>query len=182
MVMARLQAIAITALLPIGPPVSRPRTVLITGVNGWYSANQRIAVGIECVETKALPRNGRTMSGVGALLADSTVLAARPRATASQTRARVNRTRMPAAASQFVALVVARKPVSSAIAVTAAIPSTVWITAPPTWPASMLTRAIGIVRNLAMMPSVMSLAMETAVGVVAPTTVSARMPGVTKVA
>src|SRR5215472_11271274 len=146
--MARLQAIAITALLPTGPPVSRPRTVLITGVNGWYSANQRIAVGIECVETKALPRNGRTISGVGALLADSTVLAARP----------------------------------SATAVSATMASTVWITAPPTWPASMLTRAIGIVRNRAMMPSVMSLAMETAVGVVAPTTVSARIPGVTKVA
>src|SRR6516164_3515669 len=102
-----------TALWPIGPPMSRPRTVLITGVNGWYSANQRIAVGIECVDTKALPRNGRTISGVGALLADSTVLAARPGATDSQTRAKVNRIRMPAAASQLDALVVARKPVSS---------------------------------------------------------------------
>src|SRR6516225_7683046 len=117
--MARLQAIAMTALLPIGPPVSRPRTVLITGVKGWYSANQRIAVGIERVSTKPLPRNARMMSGVGALLADSAVLAARPRATDSQVRAKVNRTRIPAAASQFVALVVVRKPVSSAIPVTA---------------------------------------------------------------
>src|SRR3984893_4690906 len=171
-----------TALLPIGPPVSRPRAVLITGVNGWYSANQRIAVGIECVSTKPLPRNGRMMSGVGALLADSTVLAARPRATDSQVRAKANRIRMAAAASQFVTLVVARKPVSSAIAVTAAMPSTVWIIAPPTWPASMLTRAIGMVRNRAMMPPVMSLAMETAVAVVAATAVRARMPGVMKVA
>src|SRR5215469_4743220 len=179
---ARLQAIAMTALWPIGPPMSRPRTVLITGVNGWYSANQRIAAGIELVSTKPLPRNARMMSGVGALLADSTVLAASPRATDSQVRAKANRIRMPAAASQCVALVLVRKPASSAIAVTAAMPSTVWITAPPTWPASTLTRAIGMVRNRAMMPVVMSLAMETAVGVVAPTTVSARTPGVTKVA
>src|SRR5215470_10025701 len=99
--------------------MSRPRTVLITGVNGWYSANQRIAAGIDCVSTKPLPRNARMMSGVGALLADSTVLAARPRATDSQVRAKANRTRMAAAASQCVALVVARKPASSAIAVTA---------------------------------------------------------------
>src|SRR5215467_2353770 len=130
--MARHQAIAMTALLPIGPPSSRPRTVLITGVNGWYSANQRIAVGIDWVSTKPLPRNARMMSGVGALLADSTVLAARPRATDSQVRAKVNRTRMAAAASQSVTLVVERKPVSTATAVTAAMASTVWITAPPT--------------------------------------------------
>src|SRR3984893_11357866 len=152
----------ITALWPIGPPVSRPRTVLITGVNGWYSANQRTAVGIECVETKALPRNGRTISGGGALLAASTVLAARPSATDSQVSANVNKTRRAAAASQFAALVVARKPVSSAIAVTATMASTFWITAPPTWPASMLTRAIGIVLKRAMMPAGMSVAMETA--------------------
>ena len=62
------------------------------------------------------------ISGVGALLAASTVLAARPSATDSQVRAKVNRTRIPAAASQFVALVVARNPVSSAIAATATMP------------------------------------------------------------
>src|SRR6516165_11025597 len=110
---------AMAALCPIGPPTSRPRTVSITGVNGWYSANQRIAVGIEDVSTKPLPRNARMISGVGALLADSTVLAARPRATDSQVRAKVNRTRMAAAASQFAAVAVERKPVSSATAVTA---------------------------------------------------------------
>src|SRR6516165_1060506 len=162
--------------------MSRPRTVVMTGLNGWYSANQRIAAGIELVRTKPLPRNARMMSGVGALLADSTVLAARPRATDSQVRAKANRTRMAAAASQFAAVAVERKPVNSAIAVTVTMASKVWMTAPPTWPASMLTRAIGIVRNRAMMPPVMSLAMETAVEVVAATAVSTRMPGVMKVA
>src|SRR5215469_11593054 len=130
--MARIQARAMTALLPMGAPVSRPRTVLITGVNGWYSANQRMAVGIVLVSTKPLPRNARMMSGVGALLADSAVLAARPRATDSQVKAKANRTRMAAAASQSVALVEERKPVSTATAVTATMASTVWITAPPT--------------------------------------------------
>src|SRR6516225_10905730 len=114
----------------MGPPMSRPRTVSITGVNGWYSANQRIAVGIDGVSTKPLPRKARMVSGVGALLADSTVLAARPRATDSQVSAKANRIRIAAAASHLGALVVARKPASSAIAVTTAIPSTVWITAP----------------------------------------------------
>src|SRR6516164_10919051 len=170
------------ALRPMGPPASRPRTVSITGVNGWYSANQRIAAGIEDVSTKPLPRNARMISGVGALLADSTVLAARSRATDSQVRAKANRIRMAAAASQPVTLVVVRKPVSTATAVTAAMASTVWITAPPTWPASMLTRATGMVRNRATMPPVMSVATETAVEVVAATAVSARMPGVMKVA
>ena len=45
-----------------------------------------------------------------------------------------------------------------------------------------LTRAIGMVRNRATIPPVMSVAMETAVAVVAATAVSARMPGVMKVA
>src|SRR6266545_4549401 len=40
------QATAMTALLPIGVPVSSPRTVSMTGVNGWYSANQRSPTGI----------------------------------------------------------------------------------------------------------------------------------------
>jgi hypothetical protein len=73
--------------------------VSITGVNGWYSANQRIAVGIDCVSTKPLPRKARMMSGVGALLADSTDLAARPRATESQVRAKANRIRIASIAS-----------------------------------------------------------------------------------
>jgi hypothetical protein len=37
--MPALQATAAMAWAPIGPPVSRPRMVWMTGVNGWYSAN-----------------------------------------------------------------------------------------------------------------------------------------------
>jgi hypothetical protein len=73
-VMPAHQAMAMTALLPIAVPSSSPRTVSMTGVNGWYSANQRSHVGIESVGTKPLPRNGRNTSGWGRLLAASTVL------------------------------------------------------------------------------------------------------------
>ena len=58
-----------TALWPIGPPVSWPGTRVDHQVNGCYSANQRIADGIEFASIKPLPRNARIMSGVGALLA-----------------------------------------------------------------------------------------------------------------
>ena len=70
-------------------PSSRPRSVSIIGVNGWYSANHRTAVGIDSVGTKPLPRNGSRISGIGRLLAPSTVLDARPRATDSQVIANV---------------------------------------------------------------------------------------------
>src|SRR5262249_59228974 len=119
-------------------PNARPRPLWRPGGNVGYAATQTIAVGIDCVSTNPLPRKGRMISGVGALLAASTVLAARPRATDSQVRAKANRIRMPAAASQFAALVVARNPVSSATAATATMPSTVWITPRPTPPVDML--------------------------------------------
>ena len=59
------------------------------GVNGWYSANQRIPAGIESVGTNPLPRNGSSSSGIGMLLAASTLLVTRPSATASQISANV---------------------------------------------------------------------------------------------
>src|SRR5215218_9383021 len=97
--MAAHQATARTALVPIALPSSSPRTVSMTGVNGWYSANQRSPVGIESVGTKPLPRNGRNTSGVGRLLAASTVLVTRPNATHSQVSARVIIARTPAVAT-----------------------------------------------------------------------------------
>ena len=35
------------------------------GVKGWYSANQRRAVGIDSVGTNPLPRKGRRTNGIG---------------------------------------------------------------------------------------------------------------------
>src|ERR1700694_4780768 len=49
------QATARTALVPlIGVPSNSPRSVSMTGVKGWYSANQRTPPGIESGRTNAL--------------------------------------------------------------------------------------------------------------------------------
>src|SRR5262249_49191407 len=69
------QATVMIRSSPIFVPVSSPRSVSLTGVNGWYSANQRTPVGSEEVGTNPLPRNGRRMRNIGELLAVSTLLA-----------------------------------------------------------------------------------------------------------
>ena len=73
------QPVAMTALVPMGVPIRRPRMVSMSGVNGWYSANQRSPVGSESGGTNPLPRKGRKTSGVGRLLAASTVLLTSPK-------------------------------------------------------------------------------------------------------
>jgi hypothetical protein len=85
--MPMLQATARMALLPMGVPISSPRSVTMTGVKGWYSANQRSKVGIESVGTNPLPKNGRSTKGTGRLLAVSTLSVDMPSATVSQVRA-----------------------------------------------------------------------------------------------
>ena len=67
------------------------------GVNGWCSANQRMPAGIESVGTNPLPRNGSRSSGIGRLLAVSTLLVTRPSATASQVSANVSSVSRPTA-------------------------------------------------------------------------------------
>ena len=69
------------------------------GVNGWLSANQRNGSGIEPVGTNPLPKNGKSSSGIGRLLAVSTLLVSMPSATAIHVRARALNVRRPAAAS-----------------------------------------------------------------------------------
>src|ERR1700734_3944198 len=98
--MPTIQAAETIAWLATGPPTSRPRTVSVAGVNGWYSANQRSPIGMEAVGTKPLPRNGSSVRNIGRLLADSTVLATRPSATDSQVSAKGGITRIPVTASQ----------------------------------------------------------------------------------
>jgi hypothetical protein len=53
-------------------------------VKGSYSENRRIPVGTESVGTNPLPRKGSGISGMGRLLAASTLLVTIPSATASQ--------------------------------------------------------------------------------------------------
>src|SRR5690349_22298158 len=98
------QAVAMAPLLPIGVPRRRPRTVSMIGVKGWYSANQRRAVGMESVGTKPLPRKGSRIRGIGALLAASGVGDLIPRATDNQVMAVANRVSSAAAASHSAAV------------------------------------------------------------------------------
>src|SRR6266508_5826410 len=111
-VMPTHQATATAALLPMAVPSSRPRRVSMKGVKGWYSANQRRAVGIDSVGTNPLPRKGRSIRGIGRLLAASTVLLTRPQATDSQVMARVIMARTPTAAVHSTGLAVGPNPMS----------------------------------------------------------------------
>ena len=70
---------------------------------------------------------------------------------------------MPAAASHSSGPVVGRNPMSTATTTTMATASIVWMTLPMTWPVRTDARAMAIVRKRAMIPSVMSIAIEIAV-------------------
>src|SRR5215468_9995187 len=94
------QARATQMLLPTGWPANRSRIELTIDVTGWCSANQRTGPGMVSVGAKAELMNGRKMSGYENALAPSTDFAVRPGITAIQVNASVNRTRMPATASQ----------------------------------------------------------------------------------
>ena len=72
-----------------------------------------------------------------------------------------------------------RNPMSSATPMTTAMPSIVWITLPTTCPVSTAAREMAMVRNRAMMPSVMSMATEIAVPWVPLATAISRIPGTT---
>src|SRR2546430_11079770 len=93
------QATAMIALLPVGVHRSSPGTVSVAGVKGWYSANQRKPAGIEPVGTKPLPRNGSSSRNIGRLLAVSTLLLTRPRATDGKMSAKLISGRAPIAAT-----------------------------------------------------------------------------------
>ena len=87
---------------------------------------------------------------------------------------------MPATPSQPAAVASGRKPTSSAIAVTAAVVSSVRATLAPTCPLSTAPRLTAIVRNRSMMPPVMSVHTLMDVVEVPAATVIMRMPGTRK--
>ena len=151
----------------------------VTGVNGWCSANARSPAGIDSVGTNPLP-SGRRTSSIGVLLAVSTLLAERPMATDSQTRAKVAIARTPTAAIHSTTVASERNPTSTATARTIARPTMVWMRLLRTCPVSTEPRAIDMVRNRAMIPSFMSMATAMAVPWAALAMPMIRMPGVTK--
>jgi hypothetical protein len=87
----------------------------VIGVKGWYSANQRSPAGIDPAGTKPLPKKGRMSRNSGVLLAPSTVLAARPRATDSQVKAKAVAVSSPTAASPASGPADGRNPIATAI-------------------------------------------------------------------
>src|SRR5450759_442491 len=173
------QAIAMTALLPIGAPISSPLSVSMIDVKGWYWANQRTPVGIVARGTNALLMKGRRNRGITTLLAASAVLVTRPRATASQVSAKTSSARTAIAAIHLRGSVVGRKPRSRLTPMTRPTLSIVWIMLPTTCPVSMEARDIAMVRKRATMPSVMSVHTATAVGIDPEPTVITRIPGTT---
>src|SRR5664279_2041101 len=177
--MAIHQAMAITALLPIGAPLSSPLSVSMIEVKGWYSANQRTSLGIVAKGTNALLINGSRNRGITTLLAASGVLVTRPSATASQVSARANSASTVIAAIHSAGSAVGRKPRSRLTAMTRPTLSIVWIMAPTTCPVSMEAREIAMVRKRATMPSAMSVHTATAVGIDPEPTVITRIPGTT---
>jgi hypothetical protein len=115
---------------------------------------------------------------MGRLLAVSTLLVTMPSATVSQVSAKLTIARTPARANHSTGVAFGRNPMSTATPSTTAMQSIDWITAPTTCPVSTDARAIAMVRNRAMIPSVMSMATEIAVPCAAAAAVISRMPGV----
>src|SRR5665647_3580141 len=166
-------------LEPSWVPSSSLRMVSMNGVNGWYCANPCNHTGIDSVGTKPLPRNGSKMSTIGRLLAVSTDLTCIPIATASQVIANAMSTIMPTAAIHSIGPAVGRNPISRPTPSTSMTAMTAWMVLPSTCPASTEAREIAIVRNRAVIPSVMSIATVVAVPPAVPAMVISRMPGMT---
>ena len=138
--------------------VSSPRMVSMTGVNGWFCANQRTRPAWRPPDERAADerQDGHEQGPAGAL-------ANRPSATVSQVSAKASRANSPAAAIQAGGPATDRKPSASAIATTRTPLSMVRITLPATVPVSTDVRAMGMVRNRSMMLSQKSVLTDTAV-------------------
>jgi hypothetical protein len=134
---------------------------------------------MDSVGTNPLPMKGSRVKIIGVLLAVSTLLATRPRATDSQVSAMVSSNSTPVTASHSTKPAVGENPMSRATPSTTTSPNTVWMTVPTTCPVSTDALLILMVRNRAMMPSVMSIATAMAVPRTALVMVISRMAGVT---
>ena len=96
------------------------------------------------------------------LLAPSTVCSPEPSATANQVRAKAASVSKPSSAEPVEGRRVRAEPDQHGEPTTRARLTSITITLPSTCPVSTAGRTIAIVRNLATMPSVMSMATEIA--------------------
>lgn len=102
------------------------------------------------------PTSGSTISGNGPLLAEATVLAARPKARPRHARLTVMNASSPAAPSHSAGPALERKPSPKAIPMTTAMLTRVCSALATMRAMRMEGRKIAIVRNRSMMPAVMS--------------------------
>src|SRR5579872_6138781 len=142
--------------LPTGWPENSSRIELTIEVTGWCSANQRTGPGMVLVGTKAELTNGRKMSGYANALAPSTDFAERPGITASQVKARVNTTTIPATASHASGPAPDRKLMRMATRTTTATETRLATNEVMTCAHSTDDRAIGMDWNRSKMPLFMS--------------------------
>ncbi len=124
--------------------------------------------------------NGRNAGISARLLAPAGVLASSPNATVSQVSAIVSMMNTPVAAIQATGLAEDRNPISTATPTTRIPLISVRNVLPITWPVSTEALEMAMVRNLAMMPSVMSLQTLIAVVSAENPAVITKMPGVRK--
>src|SRR3954451_23021741 len=142
---------------PTGFWANRSRMVLTIEVTGWFSAKARTGPGIVAVGTNAELMNGRKTSGYEKAAAPSTDVADKPAITAIQVSASVNRTRMPATASQAGTPADERKPIRRATRTMTTTEIALDTSEVSTCPHSTDERAIGIEWNRSKMPPCRSL-------------------------
>src|ERR1700730_13386063 len=143
---------AIHISVPTGFCSNNALIVLTIEVTGWFSAKARAGPGIEAVGTNAELTNGRKMIGDEKAPAPSVDVADSPAITAIQVRASVNRTRMPATASQAGNPADERKPMTIAARTMTTTEIAFDTSEVRTCPHSTEERAIGIEWNLSKMP------------------------------
>ena len=113
------------------------------------------------------------------MLAVSTDLLCIPIATASQVIAKAMSAIMPRATAHSIGVAVGRNPTSRPTPSTSTTAMIAWTVLPITCPASTAAREIAMVRNRAVMPSVMSIETVVEVPPAVPAMVISRMPGMT---
>src|SRR5690606_339248 len=161
------------------PPASSARTVSMTGVTGWCSANPRRQVGTVSTGTNALDTYGRNITPNVNPLAASGDRTSTPTRAASQVNQPTNRRITPTAATHSSAAASGRKPMRIDTPNTIAVETRFFTRLATTCPVSTVHAATGIDRSRSTMPPDMSRSTASAV-LAAPNPAASRMtPGVT---
>src|SRR5579871_1679564 len=137
--------------------------VLTMAVTGWFSAKALTTGGIDRVGTNAELIKGRKTSGYEKAAAPSVDFAVNPGITATQVNASVNSARMPVTVSHDRIPADDRKPISSATSMMITTEIALDTSEVSTCPHRMVEEAIGMERNLSMIPRCTSVNKRNAV-------------------